>query len=642
MNPSSPTSRQTHVPGETSRATEAEVLLVGWSDDDRDALVRVAGHSLPVAAAGPEEALGIVARRRVPVLVVGRELPGEQALSFLTRAFEAGGEPAPVTLVLAGGSDPVLFQDLISEDRLYFLTQHPVIDADLVAILESAVDRARMVHGEEPGGERQAPHVLQTIVEVARRVALQRDLDSAGALTVEAIREVVEADRAYYLIYDAEHEVLFSGDPGSRSFREESAAVGLVSFVARTGRALLRDRMGDDPRYEKEADDPEGTGRERFLAVPVKGSSRKVLAALVAVREPGKPPYSDRDLVNLEILADQVASAFSQLALQAQIDKELKRREREMREGTLDVFREQAVEHYMHGQGTDGDVLRISPRWTSWVFWLLLGLLGSAALYSVVGTLNEYASGPAVVRMEGNRELTATTAGVVSSISVEPGEVVERGQPLVLFYGAQELAELQRIEREFELQLLNRLRNPSDRSAELALISLRAQRELARARLEERTLRAPAAGQVADVRVREGQSVAPGGAVVSLVSAETVPTLLVLLPGHYRPLLEPGMDMRFEVSGYEYAYQHLAIDSVSQEVIGPGEARRYLGPVLGDAVTIGGPVVLVSARLPENSFESGDERYEFHDGMYGTAEVAVRSERILVSLFPRLKVLTEG
>jgi hypothetical protein len=102
------------------------------------------------------------------------------------------------------------------------------------------------------------------------------------------------------------------------------------------------------------------------------------------------------------------------------------------------------------------------------------------------------------------------------------------------------------------------------------------------------------------------------------------------------------MDLRFEVQGYEYAYLHLAVDSVSGEIVGPAEARRYLGPVLGDVVAVAGPVVLVKARLEQDVFEAGGRTYAFHDGLYGRAEVAVRDDRILLSLFPRFKVLTEG
>ena len=56
------------------------------------------------------------------------------------------------------------------------------------------------------------------------------------------------------------------------------------------------------------------------------------------------------------------------------------------------------------------------------------------------------------------QELTATAPGTVAAVAVRPGERVAAGQVLVRLYGAQELAELRRIEQEFDLRLLERLR----------------------------------------------------------------------------------------------------------------------------------------------------------------------------------------
>jgi multidrug resistance efflux pump len=49
-----------------------------------------------------------------------------------------------------------------------------------------------------------------------------------------------------------------------------------------------------------------------------------------------------------------------------------------------------------------------------------------------------------------------------------------------------------------------------------ALVSLRTRRELARSRVEQRTLRAPHAGVIRDVRVRAGQLLEPGVSVMEL------------------------------------------------------------------------------------------------------------------------------
>jgi membrane fusion protein (multidrug efflux system) len=101
------------------------------------------------------------------------------------------------------------------------------------------------------------------------------------------------------------------------------------------------------------------------------------------------------------------------------------------------------------------------------------------------------------------------------------------------------------------------------------------------------------------------------------------------------------MALRMEVQGYRYAYQHLVVDSVGDEVVGPAEARRYLGEGLGDAVQFTGPVVKVEAHLPSNTFEAEGKVRSYHDGMVANAEVRIRSERVLVTLIPALKAFFE-
>lgn len=625
------------------RSLQPALLLVGFGEESHQTMESLLGRGIPLLSAGDEEeAMRWLDEREIAVLCLGERLREERARDFLTATVECFPGNSTVNLVLAGGRDPAIFQDLVFDDRIYYLTQEPVLNADLVAIVRSAINRWWSLRLGDSGPEtEEGAHRLQQIVEIARRVALQRTLDEAGALTEEAIRELLTADRAYYLIYEPSEELLWSGDPGSHDHRQESAAVGLVSFVARTGRAVLLDRLAEDPRYEQEADDPEGEGNERFLAVPVRASNRSVLAVLVAVRSAERPAFSDQDLVGLEVLADQVTSSFSQLVLQSRLDQMQFRREEQLQSETFSLFRDEAVGHHAGNVAQHGDVLRLSPRWIHWTYWLLLTLLVSGLLFSMLFSLREWASGPAMVRIEGNRDITATTAGVVTALTVASGERVEQGQELVRFYGAREAAELQRIEQDFEAQLLDRLRNPADPRAEQALIQLRGQRRLAEAQLAERSLQAPFGGQVADVRVREGQSVVPGDIVVSLVAESTEPKLLAMLPGHYRPQLEPGMQLRFEVQGYEYAYLDLTIDSVGAEVVGPTEARRYLGPGLSDVVSVPGPVIFVEAHLPGISFEALGKPYDLHDGMVGIAEVPVRSEPILVSLFPRVKQVIE-
>ncbi|WP_224371351.1 efflux RND transporter periplasmic adaptor subunit [Hyalangium versicolor] len=300
------------------------------------------------------------------------------------------------------------------------------------------------------------------------------------------------------------------------------------------------------------------------------------------------------------------------------------------------IFREEALRHH-EGAQQEGDVLRISPSWTRWTYWTLLGLLLSALVYSLLGTLPEYATGPAIVKVEGQSHLTVDQPGVVSSVEVRPGQRVEQGQALVTFRSQEETASLERTQHEFDLQLIRVLRDPSDESARQTLTSLRAERELAASRQQARTLRAPQSGVISDLRIRPGQYVTPGESVVSVMGDNVTVSMVALLPGGYRPTLAPGRPLRVELNGFPHEYHAFTIESVGDQIVGPGEVRRFLGPEIADALELNGPMVLVRARLPSSTFKSKGRTFNYFDGMLARADARVREERILVALVPGLK-----
>lgn len=308
-------------------------------------------------------------------------------------------------------------------------------------------------------------------------------------------------------------------------------------------------------------------------------------------------------------------------------------------QGKNSIYRQEAVDHYASNTRDEGDILHISPAWTNWLYWLLLGVLCTGLCYGVVGTLNEYASGPAVVQLEGKVDLTSHGTGLVSTVEVKMGQRVRAGQELVTFLSLEEAATVERLRHEFELQLVRYLRDPTDAAARQALTSLRAEQELAQARLAARTLRAPSDGIITDVRVQPGQYLTAGVSVLSLVPANASPVLMAFLPGQYRPYLRPGTPVRLELEGFRYEYQEATVEHVGDQIIGPNEVRRALGPGLADAFEFKGTFVLVRARLPAQNFEREGQPYNYFDGMPARAEAQVRTESILLTLVPALKGL---
>lgn len=302
------------------------------------------------------------------------------------------------------------------------------------------------------------------------------------------------------------------------------------------------------------------------------------------------------------------------------------------------IFRREATEHHAASLTTD-QLLRLGPGWTRWTFWLMLAAVVAAVAFASVVHVNEYATGPAIVRVEGRLELTAPFAATVANVLVQPGQRVTVGTPLVQFSQDDEQAELARIDRELDLQMLKLLRDPTDSGARAALSGLYAARDLAESRLEARLFRARSGGVVSDVRVRPGERVNPGDLIASILGPNATHSLIAVLPGHYRPVLKPGMTLRFELDGYRAAYRDVTIDRVGDEVVGPAESKRYLGADAADTLVADGPLVLVHAQLGAASFRSDDRRLSYFDGLHGRAEVAVRSEPLLVSLVPGLKGL---
>jgi len=140
--------------------------------------------------------------------------------------------------------------------------------------------------------------------------------------TREAITTLAQADRARVLFYDPATRVLWSearrraatsGGTSTSSTNEQRGAVGIVGFVAQTGRAVHASPAGDDVRYMTELDDPEGKAQTRLLVQPVLGSDRRTHAVLVAIRRWRHADFSDADRTTMSTLAARIAPIVDHL-----------------------------------------------------------------------------------------------------------------------------------------------------------------------------------------------------------------------------------------------------------------------------------------------------------------------------------------
>lgn len=620
------------------KAESCVAVLAGFGAGEAEELTQALG-ALPDAvrfAGSAAEAVDLADAGDVAVLCLGAGLGGTAARDLLEELARRSSYRG-LSIVLAAGEDLELFADLVSADRLYYMTPSPPSPPAVAGIVRSALERFRAAHAADGGRDEShnlsTHRVLQQIEGVARQASLEQVMTAAG----EAAAELVVAEKAAVLAYDPASETLWQRGAGGAE-RRESAAAGLVSYVVRTGDAVVVDRLGDDPRYEAEADNESGPEDERFVAVPVADGAR-VWGVLVALRTAEQPAWSDGDQALLQLFADHLAPILGLFLRRRELEAEAHEEHGVFGRVAGRLFREEALEEYLQGYEGKGRPLQMVPGWTGGAYLLLLLILAAGLVFSLVGRVSEYARGPAVVYREGRTDVTATVAGNLVSVEVRPGERVEAGQLLARLYGVQEAAELERIRREFEIGLVQRLRDPADSTTERSLGALRAQKTLAERRLEERSVRAPHAGTVGDVRVQPGQHLTPGQSILTLDRPTARLGVVVLIGGQSRPLIRPGQSVRLEIDGYSYAYQHLKVKAVGEDAIGPTEARRFLGPGIGDAVQVQGSVVLVTADLPSATFESDGRRYDYHEGILGTAEIRVRDEPLLLALVPGLRAL---
>lgn len=305
-------------------------------------------------------------------------------------------------------------------------------------------------------------------------------------------------------------------------------------------------------------------------------------------------------------------------------------------------FRTSALEFHRRSSEDEGRPLRVTPAWLDRVYRLLMGLGIAACVLVATVPAGEYASGAAVIRLGERTEVGAEAAGIVDRVLVAPGERVARDQILARLEGSRQRAELDKLRRQFELLLVDRLREPRV-GPQPGLGAAHEEVKLAEQSVERLNLRAPHAGVIGDVFLRAGKTVEPGQLAFTVISpaAREGPTVIALLPGRYRPLLKPGMPMQLRLSGYRGVRQDLTIDHVSAGVVGSAEVRDIAGQIAqGDSG--GGGFVLVEARLPSTHFEASGRSYELSDGLPGTVEVPVRTRRVLSLLFPGLDDLTEG
>ncbi|MYD86600.1 MAG: HlyD family efflux transporter periplasmic adaptor subunit [Acidobacteria bacterium] len=458
---------------------------------------------------------------------------------------------------------------------------------------------------------------------LAERRAAQETLRDLAA---QAERRMPEVTATVYA-YDDWAEVLLGPHPLHQPEEfAESAALGLIAFAARSGTAVLEPRVEDTVFFDPELDLVPGAGHA-LLAVPIRDFVGTVFGVLACHPADAHDHLRPELMRTARLLANEFAPPLATL------------REYDRLQGDVgadrSMFRSEAIAEQRRSE-SPSSILNVSERWGSWIVGGMAALLLTFAGFLMFGTATEYAEGSAVVHSRGRIPVVANEAGTVAAIRLAPGTPVAPGEVIGTLYDHAELAEVQRLEHEYEDALVRLLRDPESPTAGAGLAGLRASSEQARAALEERQLIVPVSGVLTDVRVRPGALVSPGQTVATVGAAGPGFEIVAAVPGNFRPLLVAGLPVVAELEQFPGSRFHLQAREISPEVISVTEARALMGQLMPTA-TEDAALALVYADLPAVLVSSTGSEYPLYDGMRGSVRIPVREERFIVTLWPGLK-----
>lgn len=195
-------------------------------------------------------------------------------------------------------------------------------------------------------------------------------------------------------------------------------------------------------------------------------------------------------------------------------------------------------------------------------------VVASANLQEVPQALRAVGSLEAVRQLELSPEL----AGRITAIHFQPGDTVSAGQPLLQLNDAPEKGELQRLRAQARVAALNLERNKKVVGLAVSQSDLdvqQANREAIegeivalKARIDQKLVRAPFAGQLGVSQVNLGEYLTPGDTITTLTDLHAL-YLNLSLPEQARTLISVGQTVRFRVDAYpgrEFNGQIIAID----------------------------------------------------------------------------------
>jgi len=170
---------------------------------------------------------------------------------------------------------------------------------------------------------RQRVEKLGGILEVAKALVAERDLDRLLLLIVGAAARVVEADRCTLFLVDQERGELWSKVAQGVGMREIRFPMGrgIAGAVAQTNTSVNIPDAYKDPRFNQNVDKQTGYRTRSILCVPMRSVTGEVVGVLQALNRQDRKPFNDEDEELLSALGGQAAAAVNNALLHQEIEQ---------------------------------------------------------------------------------------------------------------------------------------------------------------------------------------------------------------------------------------------------------------------------------------------------------------------------------
>ncbi len=161
---------------------------------------------------------------------------------------------------------------------------------------------------------------LQSILDVAKAMTAERQLDRLLALVVDEAAKVAEADRCTLFLVDRERGELWSKVAHGTGTIRIPLGAGIAGAVAAAGASVRIADAYADRRFDPDVDRATGYRTRTILAVPMRNGRGDVVGVLQALnRKDGTFGAEDEEL--LGALAGPAASAIENAVLNEEIER---------------------------------------------------------------------------------------------------------------------------------------------------------------------------------------------------------------------------------------------------------------------------------------------------------------------------------